>query len=200
MLELPAAAVLVDDVHALPVRVAEHLFDDVVRRVVDPDVEPELARLLELVRAARRADHECPRMLRDLDGGGADPAAHRAHEHGLTRPEPCPRDQHVPCRAERDVARGRLDVGDAVRDRDQLRRLADHALGVRARRAHADEPVRRRAERLTAGPAVDAPPAGRDQVDGDAVSDGPALDALPERRDASDRLHTGCVRKLDREA
>ena len=73
-------------------------------------------------------------------------------------------------------------------------------LGVAAARAHADEPVRRGAERLAAGAAVEAIAARRDQVDGDPVADLPPLDALAERRDPPDRLDAERVRELDREA
>ena len=200
VLEVLAADVLVDDVDAVAVGDPQHLLDDVLRRVVDPDVEPELGCLLELVVAARGADHERARELRDLDGRGADPAPDRVDEHRLPRTELRAGHEHVPGRAEGDVARGRLDVGDAVGDPDQLRGLALHLLRVAAARAHADEPVGRSAERLAAGSAVDAVPARRDEIGRDPVADLPPLDALAERRDSADRLHAERVRERDRKA
>ena len=63
--------------------------------------------------------------------------------------------------------------------------LAEHLLRVCAAGAHADEPGRRRTERLTAAAAIGAGAADGDQVRRHAVTELPALDAVAQRLDPS---------------
>ena len=114
--------------------------------------------------------------------------------------EPAAREEHVPGRAERDLERGRLLVGELVGDAHQVPRRSRRA--ARRSRPTVEKLMKpgRQAERLAAGAAVAAVAAGVHQVRHHAVADLPALDALAELRDPADDLDAEDERQLDREA
>ena len=198
-LEERAADVLVDEVDAAVVGEAHHLGDDVLGRVVDPVVHPELGGAGELLVGGGVADHGRSRHVRELDGGRADAAADRVDHHGLAGLEVAAREEHVPRGAEGDLHRGGLGVGELLGDAHQVPGRAGEPLRVAAGGAEADV-VGVRAERLAAGAAEAALAAGRHQQRHHAVADLPALDALAELGDPADDLEAEDERRLDREA
>ena len=80
-LEQLAADVLVDEVDATAARDPHDLGGHVVRGVVDALVHAELARLGELLVAARVADHERAGEMRQLHRRRADARADRVDQH-----------------------------------------------------------------------------------------------------------------------
>ncbi len=74
-LEELTAAVLVHEVDASVVRQAHDLGHEILLRVVDPGVQPELGGARELVVARGVPDHVGAGHVRELNGGRADPAS-----------------------------------------------------------------------------------------------------------------------------
>ena len=96
-----------------------------------PTSMPELLRALELVVRAGVADHERAGELGELHRRRADAAADGVDQHRLARLELRAGEEHVPGGAERDLGRGRVLVGESVRDAHELAGAAGELLGVR---------------------------------------------------------------------
>jgi hypothetical protein len=56
----------------------------------------------------------------------------RQHQNGLGRLQPCAREQHLPGRQKRQRKGGRVDVGDVIRNRNEIRRRHGDVFGIPA--------------------------------------------------------------------
>ena len=200
LLEELAADVLEDEVDAAAVGRPHHLLDHVLRRVVDPDVQAELA---ARGRASRRSSAlpitNAPASWASWTAAEPMPLPTeliRTRSAEPSRPRVKSMCQAVPKAIWVAAAASSLRL---VGDPDQVPDRAGELLRVAARGREADE-AGREAERLAPGPAVDALAAGRHQVRHHALADLPAGDALAERSDPPDDLDAEDERRLDREA
>ena len=85
-----------DHVHAALAGDLLDLGRNILLVVIDHVVGAEFARLRELALAARGGDHAALEQLGDLDGGGADAARRRQHQHVLAGLKLGARHEHVP--------------------------------------------------------------------------------------------------------
>ena len=132
-LEELAADVLVDEIDAAAVRDPHDLGGHVVRGVVDALVHAELARLGELLVAARVADHVRAGEMRQLHGRRADARADRVDQHGLAHLQLAAREEHVVRGAEGDLEGRGLDVRHRVGRAHEVALGDRGVLGVAAR-------------------------------------------------------------------
>lgn len=100
-----------------------------------------------------------PASLANLKCGAPDSAGHSVDEHRLASLEPCPRDEHVPGRAERDLYRGPVRCRQVSADRQQVVGLHGDEFRTCARTVDSQHPPMVAAI-LVPTPAVFAEPAG----------------------------------------
>ena len=190
---------LVRQVRAGTVGDAHDLFDDVLRGVVDAVVHAELLRGLELVVTGRCADDAGTAHGGQLDGGRANARADGVDQHGLADRQATTREEHVERRAERDLRRGGVRVGQPVGDAHEMA-LRDRAvLGVAATARDADEVDG--GEVLAAGAGVDVVEINAHQVRRNAVADLPLVGhGGTDLDDLAGQLQAEHAARIDREA
>ena len=194
-----ATHVLVRQVRTGTVGDAHDLFDDVLLRVVDAVVHAELGRSLELVVTRRRADDAGTAHGGELHSGRANARADRVDQHRLADRQATAREEHVECRAERDLRRSSVRVGQPVGDAHEVA-LRDRAvLGVAAGTRDADEVIR--GEVLAAGASVDVVEIDAHQVGGNAIAHLPLVgDGRSNLDDFAGQLQAEDAARIDREA
>ena len=85
-----------DDIHPLATCKRPHPLQDVLTRVIDPGLCPQVQSFLQFFCAAGRSDHSCAEGTTELNGEGADTAAGGGNEHRFTWTDAGPVHYHLP--------------------------------------------------------------------------------------------------------